>query len=315
MPFLYPPISIYILKFFTLFAYKDAYFVFLALKVILFSSTIAIWLKYFTNNLSEKILLLIITMVSFHEAVSRDFLAGNISSFEQFFIWIALLGLLKERTRQFAIFFVLGCLFKPINLLLFLPLSFLMNKKDKIQSILWIASLLAFIHGLAFIIDPKLTIDFFHHANLVDERGSINPCSFALISDKLMVYGFNPPNQINYLNYLVYGAFAGIVAIVSFFHFRKIDKHLGIMLACVVFAIIAPRFKDYSYILLALPAAIMLVRLKANLIFKIIAFIIIITHFIPYQSLYGAISLLILFLIDYWKREKFTELRIIHDND
>jgi hypothetical protein len=94
--FFYPPIILPFLSDFSFLDYTTASYIFLFLKLIAFGCLLFIWFKHFCINTTERTLLY---------AVLQDFNAGNITIFEQLFLWMGLSELLHKRYLFFAIAF------------------------------------------------------------------------------------------------------------------------------------------------------------------------------------------------------------------
>jgi hypothetical protein len=111
--------------------------------------------------------------------------------------------------------------------------------------------------GLSALLWPDLFQSFLAVAQSFDERGGINPSSLAFFRDSLGYLagrGFLPGSDA--LAWLAYGVWVCAVALLTWHAARKhpgADARPAIFLACLAFALISPRFKNYAYILLLLP--------------------------------------------------------------
>jgi hypothetical protein len=106
--------------------------------------------------------------------------------------------------------------------------------------------------GLQRLLAPEWFAIFAFRAGSVDERGPSNPALLSLFRDLFPEAG------------LALALWAAAVLVVVFLSVRtlrrtKADMRLRIMLAALTYALIAPRFKDYSYELL-LPVGLHLVQ-------------------------------------------------------
>lgn len=246
LKFLYPPITLYFFSFFTIFEYNIAYYLFLLLKLLLVFFLIYLWKRYFFNN-DVDIFFYLLCLFAFNATLYLDIRAGNISILEQFFLWLGFYFLIKEKYLSFCFFIVLASIFK-LQPIIFLLLLLFTNYKKRYLLLL---NSTIFILCLTYFSNPSLFISFLNNSITVDERGIINPSTFALIRD--IYKGFV---GVNFLSIELFIYFIIVVSIIniSYKYFKKIEnKKIVVFFSCVVFALISPRFKDYSYILLIPP--------------------------------------------------------------
>ena len=289
-PFLYPPVSLHLLKLFSLFEYPIAYQIFLFLKLAVMCGLIGIWWKYFCKTDTERGLMLILAAFAFDHAFHRDLNAGNITVFEQLLLWIGLVALMKSRLVVCAIFLAVASLMKPLNLVLLIPLTILPDRQWwKIP--VMVIGLSVFLHGLTAVLEPVTFARFLDHASLTDERGSMNPSSFALSRD-IMDPAMGALNMPGTPASLVLYGIVVVAVLVLFFHARKkLPATAALMICLIAFALISPRFKDYSYALLILPAVLLMTRGRLPIWIIVLTFLIVCTHVMAYQSLLAAVWL------------------------
>jgi hypothetical protein len=104
--------------------------------------------------------------------------------------------------------------------------------------------------------------DFLSTAPQLDDRGAINPSTLALVRDLSDLLGRKGVLVPPMAEWAMYAAFAGGIVLITWLALRRRpanDTRLPIFLACLAFALIMPRFKDYAYILI-LPPAYFVVR-------------------------------------------------------
>jgi hypothetical protein len=268
LKFVYPPLTLIFFRLFILFDYNMAYYLFLALKCASLIALILLWRKRILGNNTD-LLFYLFCMFAFNSAVYIDISAGNISLIEQFLIWLAFLFFLKKKAALFCLLIIIAGLFK-IWPILFLFLLWFSNEEKK-----WIyfsGSLLMFIAlmFISFMVSPELFVNFIQNAGAIYERGVRNPATFSLIMDPFQLLareaGIIVPVVVPRVIFSI--LILGIL-FVSWQAFRKLrmakreDKErLFLFLACLVYALILPRFKDYSYILLIVPTFFILKRLS-----------------------------------------------------
>ncbi|MCX5714127.1 MAG: glycosyltransferase 87 family protein [Candidatus Omnitrophica bacterium] len=122
-PYCYTPFSLYFFKLFTFFRYTAAFYIFLFLKCVLLLALIIIWRDgFFGRRLGVSFFVL--CLLGFDRAIYLDFAAGNVSIFEQIFLWLAFLFYLRKRLFLFCVFILLASVFK-LQPIFFLVLLFL----------------------------------------------------------------------------------------------------------------------------------------------------------------------------------------------
>ncbi|MCL6621469.1 MAG: glycosyltransferase 87 family protein [Syntrophobacterales bacterium] len=264
----YQPITLYFFYPLLLLDFTTAYQVFLLAKIPALIFLVVIWRRWFLENANVALLLLFI-LLAFNNTIYADLAAGNISIYEQLFIWGALVCFLKRRLALFWLAIVLVAIFKIVPLL-FLGLLFLVD--DKKQAFTWFSlSLLGYAAflGLSYLCEPALFVTFFTQGQaMLTERGVINPSSLAFIVGALNQVGnflgrpFPP-----LLSQIVFVALAGLILGISFRALIAWQRGGGahrdkvaLLFACVVYTLIAPRMKNYSYILLLAPAFFMVFK-------------------------------------------------------
>jgi hypothetical protein len=264
LPYVYPPVTV---KFFQLFA-NDNYFTGLlaynVLKLILLIILILIW-KFFIEI--DKYFLLFF-LLAFNFALSNDFYWGQITLFEQVFLWLGFLMFIRKKYLLFSIFIVLASLFKITPLFFSLLLLFTGDRKKYLYFVL-IALLFVLYIGLNYLFDQSLFRIFaqslFGHFNAerVDGRGLYHPSSYMLIDSVLNALSGGKAYLKNYsiITAGIFFIFACVIVTVSWLALRKlkavyrdieVDK-LMIYLFCFVYALVNPKFMFYSYILLMIP--------------------------------------------------------------
>ena len=129
LPFVYPPLTVWLFKPFTLLSYPVASQVWLFLKLALLSGLILLWRRHFIAG-SLNGLFYLFLLFAFDAAIYWDFKAGNISLVEQLLLWMAFFLLLKRNGVGFGALVVLASTFKVITIvfLVLLPLSDIKHK-------------------------------------------------------------------------------------------------------------------------------------------------------------------------------------------
>jgi hypothetical protein len=156
--------------------------------------------------------------------IYSDLVAGNVSIFEQLLLWIGFSELLRGRHLLFALCVIVAA-------------------QVKITPILFAGLLIAACEP------PKL-----------DERGVECTSFLALVRDVFdLALGkdFTQRSLLDEVAFLSIVGAVGVSSLIAWLKYRKralqIDPRLLICFACVVFVLISPRFKIYSYIVVLAP--------------------------------------------------------------
>jgi hypothetical protein len=257
----YPPVTLYFYKFFAQFSFKTAFHIFLIAKCMLLIGLIYFWKREFIRT-NTTALFCLFCLLAFNSAVYRDLIAGNINLVEQVFLWLAFFFYIKRRLILFCTFCLLAASFK-MTPTFFLVLLLLADDKKKYQY--FVCSGLAFFAYLLvqYLIVPDMVTSAIQNAfAVVSERGTIVPSTFTLISD---VFKWLPKDSglatLQAIQFAILAVVAAAVILLTYkAHGRlksaKVENRqmLEIFLVCLVYALIHPRFKDYAYMLLIVPA-------------------------------------------------------------
>jgi len=255
-PFAYPPLALPLFRLFARIPLDAASALFLALKLVALTALLAIWRRWFVPGRPDPIFYLLL-LFGFGGALYADFVSGNISIFEQLGLWLSFVALRQNRLWAFTLLVVAVSLFKLTPVLL-LGLLLLCNVRR--PGIALAGGLLLFggALGLSYALWPDLFRSFVQGGWSLDERGGINPSSLALLRDAydyLLGRGIVPAWE--WLAWAAYVLWVGAAALLTWRSARNRpseDRATSIYLGCLAFALIAPRFKNYSYILLLVPA-------------------------------------------------------------
>jgi len=282
--FLYQPVALYFFYPLGLLDFSEAYQIYLFLKIILVIYLFYLWRKWFLGRNNVAIMCLFI-ILAFNNAIYRDLAAGNISLFEQFFIWVALVLFMRRRLSLFCLSIVLAAIFKIVPIL-FLGLLFLLDNKKQALTYFGLSVLgYAGIVGVSYLSSPKLFLSFLTVSQgALAESGVNNPSTLALILSILNDFGnfigFPLSPKIAMDIYLAVVTIILIIsrrALIALKCMEDIEKEkLALLFICVVYALIVPRFKDYSFILLLAPSFFIIFKAEfmkmQHLIFIIIIF-------------------------------------------
>jgi len=255
-PFAYSPVTLPVFEVLGALDLRTASVVYLALKVAALAGLIVIWRRWFIRTQPDLFFYLFL-LFGFGGAIYADFASGNISVFEQLALWIAFAALNRGRTFAFTVLVVGVSLFKLTPILL-LGLLLIRGGRRPGRALAGGILLFAAALGLSYAIWPHLFTSFLQGGWGFDERGSINPSSLALlrdIYDYLLGRGVLPGWEgLPWLGYLAW--VAGVLVLTRRAAARNPsgDPRTWIYVGCLAYVLIAPRFKNYAYILLLVPA-------------------------------------------------------------
>ncbi|MFN0062879.1 MAG: glycosyltransferase 87 family protein [Myxococcaceae bacterium] len=307
LPFVYPPLTLHAFAVFRKLSLLPAMHVWLGLKVLALAMLFRIWSRVFVS-LRWDVATIAFFLLAFGSTLLTDFATGNVSTFEQLMLWAGFEALVEGRWVKFSVLVVLAAQFK------LLPVFFLVLLLTAFERPHWGAfagavAAFAAVFSLNALLYPEGLWAFFQQASSIDERGFINPSMLAFVqdvADKLTAWFMNRPVAIGRW---VYGVVALVVvamsARVGVIHRRRVgipDRRVLVLFACAVYALVAPRFKNYSYILLLAPAAWLVWGSKISkhlpIVFALVAFPMVgtfeqtsvfITFMVPYMSLLAGV--------------------------
>jgi hypothetical protein len=256
----YPPATLAFFRPFTLVSYDVARHAFFALKSLLVVGLIVLWRRRFVAPGPAFYLL---CLLAFNNTIYLDLRAGNVSLVEQAFLWSAFYAYMKDKLGAFCVLVLLAAAFKLVPIL-FLGLLLIRPSWKKLG--LLAASLLGFAAflGSSYLAQPELFHAFLNNAVETNiESKILNPSSYALCHDLIaLLLGSEAAPADPALGTRLFVVLALLVAGLTVVALRRLDRvhadergRLQIFLACFMYALVVPRFKDYSYILLIAPAA------------------------------------------------------------
>jgi len=192
---------------------------------------------------------------------------------------------MRRRLSLFCLSIVLAAIFKIVPIL-FLGLLFLLDNKKQALTYFGLSVLgYAGIVGVSYLSSPKLFLSFLTVSQgALAESGVNNPSTLALILSILNDFGnfigFPLSPKIAMDIYLAVVTIILIIsrrALIALKCMEDIEKEkLALLFICVVYALIVPRFKDYSFILLLAPSFFIIFKAEfmkmQHLIFIIIIF-------------------------------------------
>jgi hypothetical protein len=277
--YVYPPHVLYLMRPFTWFNIQTAANIFFVLKLISGGLLIYVWWRMF-NFAEHTLLFLWFATVGLNATLLYDIRAGNLYTFEQLAIWAGFWCYLKGRTEWFCAAIVYAASIKITPLIL---LGFLLTS-GKRRDLIWLGiSVVAFagVMGLNVVLWPELTHKFFAVLKQAEgERGALTPSTWSFIRDAALWSSLRPHVNIpSILQMVTYATLAGLACLVTSFAVRRTWAEKGqdaqlwrISLACLLYAIIIPRIKNYGFIVVIAPIFFVLInaRLPSSLLLAVL---------------------------------------------
>lgn len=200
---------------------------------------------------------------------------------------------MEKRYGFFTFFIILASLFKIISIF-FLLMLFFTGSKNKIIYFITGLFVMVLILFFSFLKDPVFFKSYLTNLFLLDERGYINPSILPMIKDIFEILGKKlKSNYVVYFSYVAYFFWVFILSIFTFVCIKEIQNiktddeweknRLFLFFIICFYTVVSPRFKEYSYIIMLLPAAFIILNTNMNIIKYILFFIFILSKemFVP----------------------------------
>ncbi|TFF96358.1 MAG: DUF2029 domain-containing protein [Promethearchaeota archaeon] len=270
LPYVYHPLTLYLFYPFTLCPFYIASFIFLVLKNIAFLFLLYLWIFKFLEKDDNPQFFIFFSLIAFNTAFFIDLMAGNIATFEALFIWFAIFFFLKGRKYYlFVLCIIFISYFKLTPILILFLLIFSKDSKRFIYLIIGFTIFFLFFLIPAFY-NPLLFGDYLHYIQTVTrEIGPKNPSTLSLISFLLMplVNNYIISLELSVISSFTLSIISFLLILTIIIHWKiniwKFQKHyyspqkqrkIIISLFFLVYCLVVPRFKDYSYIIMIFPA-------------------------------------------------------------
>jgi Glycosyltransferase family 87 len=292
LPFVYPPVSLPLMRALLVFDHRTTYVAFFIVKMAAVAALVALWRRrlFPADDLAGACLYLFCAL-AYAQTIKMDVRAGNISVFEQLLVWTGVVALLRGRPWLYAALLAAAALFKLTTAaLLFLLL--LDRSRRSLAALVSGLAALAVVHGISAALRPDLFAGFLRNAAALDDRGKTNPAALAWIRDGVERLA----GPAAHLDWTIYGLVVLLVTAGLFLVARRADvTDRAALLYCffLAYALAAPRFKDYSYILLIPPSVYAVVTALEGYVPRLLAVLVVCTHFFAYQSWVAALVLFI----------------------
>ncbi len=295
LPFVYPPTVLPFIGVLSLLPLPVFHLVFLAAKVGALALLIGCWRRIVGEHAGS---LVWFAMLGFHGALFSDLGAGNIAVFEALLVWLALEAWIDGRTERFAALIVLAGQPKLVPLAFIALLTWRSPQHRQILAVS-IACLAALMGGLVAVA-PDAWARFLSLAAAIDERGLNNPSQAALWRDLLGITTGTVASGRGLIPYLLVSLAIGLATWTIGYRSsggERKNRRQAAFLAVLAYALIVPRFKSYSYLLLT-PAAIEAFGAMPS--YKMMKYIFLVSGLMPFMPFSERLPLAIAYIPLAW---------------
>ena len=253
LPYYYPVAALYLIKPLAGMDYTAAYRMWLALKILALAALLAIWKRAFLRQ-TDFLLILAVALLGFNAATIWDLRAGNIETFEQLLLWGGFAFLVRSRVATFVACVAVAGAFKllPAAFLFVLLLPTLRSRSRMVALAAGIAALIL-VTLVPLLTHPGYLTGFRHALSVAHPRLENNPSIFGLLDEIALSH----PGLTAAPRYLLAALY---YAAVLWFSRGLIRRWLAtrslpavIMIATLLYAVLAPRLILYSYMIALVP--------------------------------------------------------------
>ena len=257
--FNYPPYALALFSPLTHLSVVHAMQIFLVVKLAALAWLLTIWSRLLRTGIADP-LWIVFLLFAYSSAIFVDVISGSVTTFEQLLVWLGVGALLDRRYGAFAAAIVVASLFRltPIALLV---AALVLPDRRGIRSVAAGLASAAAIAVTTALVAPQLTRGFLRSLPTnFGERGWLNPAALPLADDlSAMIAQARHVAPSPTLALAIYGAIVAAVAVPTIATVRRIARQADaphdalIYFVFVATALVLPRFKNYSYMLLTVP--------------------------------------------------------------
>ncbi len=258
-PFVYPHHTLLLFQPLARLDVATAKLVYFIAKLICAAALVGLWLVLFVRG-KTRLWFVVFVMLGYNAALWRDVVTGNVVTFEQVFLWLGIAALVCGRPFLFSGALVASAQFKLMGAPLLL-LGFARGRRCGMRALVLGGVGLVAVGAAVYLSNPEMSKRFSDTSRRLwqSERGDEkNPSTRVLIWD---VVG-SVARQADWLDNVdrraislpIYVAHCIAVVWLTWRALTRLtDVRVRIYLMILAYAIIMPRLRDYSYILLFVP--------------------------------------------------------------
>jgi hypothetical protein len=258
LSFYHPPLALYLYSVFARLPLLLAYQLWFYLRLVALAWLFWLWRRDFLKWEYTWATTLYFVL-AYNAAIYSDLVSGNISTVEQLGLWLGFAALLKGRYARFCLCVILIAQFKLTPIFFSLLLLFAPRRPQWNWFALCCAGFVA-VFSLNYILQAALLKDFFSVAFGLDERGALSAGTLAFIRDVFDRFGgahFSDGTHADEALYLITVLAVATASLLAVVRYRRTapepDGKAIVYFSCVAYALMVPRMRAYSYILLVIP--------------------------------------------------------------
>lgn len=277
IPFLYPPATLPLFVPLARLPIAHAVVAWLVFKLALVVVLLALWRTVFLRE-TRVAVLAGAAFLGFNASLLWDLRAGNVAVIEQLLLWAGFVAYVRDRRTAFTVCVVLASIFKLLPIL-FLGLLLVPSKRSPARPGLALGGLAtwAAIVFLPGVLGLGVARGFLHDIPSQRPHGEINPCALGLFDMILARDGSGAAGRSR----LAIGLWLGYGAILAWLSRGMLrrawaarDPIHGVVVGCLLFTLLVPRMMVYSYILLVVPALLLIRALLPDARARAVAYIV-----------------------------------------
>lgn len=266
-PWLYSPIMLIAFRPLSMMPLTVALQAWLVLKLAMVGLLLWLWRRHFLQDL-DPLLLAVVALLGFRASLLWDLQAGNVSVIEQVLLWSGFVCLMRGRRAAFAALLVAASVMK-LALIVLLPLVLLWPGDRRRGLAIALAAVMVFgalvLGPLAA--HPDWLASWAGALASINEVGVHTPSALA-ISTALAWEVVGETEGTPALAWGIYVPYAFAMLLVSVGTLRRAWRrgdHEGLLMgALILYALVVPRFKSYSFVMLIPPTLILWRRIFAR---------------------------------------------------
>lgn len=258
LSFYHPPLTLYLYGLFVHLPFPIAYELWIGLKVVSLCALFVLWNRHFLK-LDATWMTTLYFVLAYNGTIYADLVSGNVSVFEQVGLWFGFAALLRQRYVWFCACIILVAQFK-LTPIFFSLLLLVAPARPQWKWFVACCAGFAAVFALNYVLQPALLHDFFTVAPALDERGTLAPGTLAFIRDVLdLARGphFSEGSRADEAGFLIAALAVGGLSAFAVVRHRRLAAEPNakaiIYFTCLAYALLTPRMKAYSYILLLIP--------------------------------------------------------------
>ncbi|RJP31320.1 MAG: hypothetical protein C4547_15615 [Phycisphaerales bacterium] len=258
-PFVYPHHTMVFFSTFARWDVAEAKAVYFTAKVGCAAALCTLWLVVFVPR-PGRLWFLAFVMLGYNAALLRDLVTGNVVTFEQLLLWLGIAALVSGRSGWFCAAVVASAQFKIMGILL-LVLAFVRGRSSGWRAVSIGGACTVALGIGVYLSHPELARQFSQTSEALwaqERGGEKNASSRVLIWDIVDAVAANVDAldgvDRRTLGLPIYAGHCLAVVLLTWRTLRRVqDGRIRVYLMILAYALIVPRMRDYSYVLLLVP--------------------------------------------------------------